>query len=53
MFSKTLQEMEENGLAQRTEYLEVPVRVEYGITDRVSSLIPILTQLNAWGAVNL
>ncbi len=52
MLSKTLREMEESGLVRRTEYLEVPVRVEYEITDRAKSLQPILAQLVQWEAAS-
>ena len=48
MLSKTLKELEESALVQRTEYLEVPVRVEYEITERARSLQPILLQLIQW-----
>ena len=48
MLSKTLKELEESGLVRRTEYLEVPVRVEYEITDRSRDLQPILLQLIQW-----
>ncbi len=48
MLSKTLRELEESGLVRRTEYLEVPVRVEYAITERAASLQPILLQLIRW-----
>ncbi len=48
MLEKSLKELEEDGLVKRTEYMEVPIRVEYEITDSVRSLIPILTQLAVW-----
>ncbi len=50
MLSKSLKELEEDGLVKRTEYMEVPVRVEYEITDAVRTLFPILTELAAWGS---
>ncbi|MCD7777656.1 MAG: helix-turn-helix transcriptional regulator [Clostridiales bacterium] len=50
MLAKSLKELEADGLVKRTEYLEVPVRVEYEITDAVRSLIPILTELAVWGS---
>ncbi|MCD7763608.1 MAG: helix-turn-helix transcriptional regulator [Lachnospiraceae bacterium] len=50
MLSKSLKELEDDGLVKRMEYLEVPVRVEYEITDSVRSLIPILTELAVWGS---
>ncbi len=53
MLSKTLKELEEDGLVKRTEYLEVPVRVEYETTEKVRTLTPILSELAAWGVKNL
>ena len=35
-------------VVRRTEYLEVPVRVEYAITAEGKTLIPILEQLSDW-----
>ena len=48
MLSKTLHEMETDGLVRRTEYLEVPVRVEYELTEKAQKLQPILQQLIQW-----
>ena len=48
MLSKTLKELEEDGMVERSEYLEVPVRVEYGLTDKARKLQPILTDLIRW-----
>ncbi|MCD8085726.1 MAG: helix-turn-helix transcriptional regulator [Clostridiales bacterium] len=50
MLAKSLKELEEDGLVKRTEYMEVPIRVEYEVTDSVRSLIPILTELAVWGS---
>ncbi|MCD7847479.1 MAG: helix-turn-helix transcriptional regulator [Oscillospiraceae bacterium] len=50
MLAKSLKELEDDGLVKRTEYMEVPIRVEYEITDSVRSLIPILTELAVWGS---
>ena len=52
MLSKTLREMEDDGLVVRSEYLEVPIRVEYGLTDKAMRLQPILTQLIQWSLTN-
>ncbi|MBQ3404291.1 MAG: helix-turn-helix transcriptional regulator [Oscillospiraceae bacterium] len=52
MLSKTLREMEDDGLVIRSEYLEVPVRVEYRLTDKARKLHPILTQLIQWSLTN-
>ncbi len=48
MLAKSLREMESAGLITRHEYLEIPVRVEYEITDATRKLLPILSQLAAW-----
>ena len=53
MLSKSLRELEENGLVKRMEYLEVPVRVEYELTERAKQLQPILYELIQWEAGTL
>lgn len=50
MLAKSLREMEDDGLVTRTEYMEVPIRVEYAVTDKVRELEPILVQLAQWAA---
>jgi DNA-binding HxlR family transcriptional regulator len=52
MLSKTLREMENDGLIDRTEYLEVPIRVEYDVTDKARQLQPILSELISWSLAN-
>ena len=48
MLSKTLKEMERDDLVRRREYMEVPVRVEYELTERALDLKPILLDLVRW-----
>ena len=48
MLSKSLRELEEAGLLKRTEYLEVPIRVEYALTEKAVRLGPILLELIRW-----
>lgn len=48
VLAQALRELEDDGLIQRTEYLEVPVRVEYAITENGAGIIPILDQLSLW-----
>lgn len=50
MLAKSLQELETDGLVSRTEFLEVPIRVEYEATDKAKELGPILLQLAQWSA---
>ncbi|MCR5836784.1 MAG: helix-turn-helix transcriptional regulator [Lachnospiraceae bacterium] len=52
MLSNSLKEMVEDGLVVREQYDEMPVRVEYSLTDKAKSLIPILLELKHWGEVN-
>ena len=47
-----LKEMEEDGLVTRTEYLEVPIRVEYSVTEKATALGAILAQLAQWALHN-
>jgi DNA-binding HxlR family transcriptional regulator len=51
MLSKTLKELEQSRLVRRAEYMEVPIRVEYELTERAKNLQPILLQLIQWEAV--
>ena len=48
MLTVSLKKLESDGLVRRTVYPEVPPRVEYSLTDRSRSLVPILRQLVAW-----
>ena len=49
MLSNSLREMEEDGLIVRKQYDEMPVRVEYQLTKKSRSIIPILLELKRWG----
>lgn len=48
MLSQTLKELERDQLILRKEYLEVPVRVEYELSEQAQKLQPILVQLIQW-----
>ena len=50
MLVKSLKELEDAGLVRRKEYLEVPVRVEYEVTEATEKLLPILSSLAQWAA---
>ena len=43
--SATLKELEADGLVHREEYPQIPPKVEYSLTERGRSLIPILDQM--------
>lgn len=48
MLSQTLKELYRDQLILRREYLEVPVRVEYDLSEHAKKLQPILTELIQW-----
>ena len=48
VLANALRELEGDGLVHRQEYLEVPVRVEYAITEPCRRLIPILDARGDW-----
>jgi len=50
--SATLKELEADGLIHREEYPQIPPKVEYSLTARGKSLIPILDQMCEWGEQN-
>ena len=49
MLSIQLKNLEEDGLVERVEYDEVPLRVEYSLTDFGKTLIPVLKAVAKWG----
>ena len=53
VLSNTLRTLEADGLVDRTVYPEVPIRVEYELTETGTSLVPIIQQLTEWANNNL
>lgn len=53
MLSATLKVLEADGLISRKAYTEIPPRVEYSLTQRGMSLIPLLDQLVEWASANM
>ncbi|WP_421980982.1 winged helix-turn-helix transcriptional regulator [Roseibium sp.] len=53
MLTKQLRELEADGLVTRTVYPEVPPRVDYALTDRGRSVLPVIEAMKAWGAANV
>lgn len=50
--SSTLKELEADKLVHREEYPQIPPKVEYSLTERGKSLIPILETMCDWGEGN-
>ena len=49
MLSIQLKALEEDGIVKREMFAEVPLRVEYSLTDFGKSLIPVLDAIAKWG----
>ena len=53
MLTQTLRGLERDGLVRRTVYPEVPVRVEYALTDAGQTLLEPLRTLQTWAIEHL
>lgn len=53
MLSQQLKELEMDGLVHREEYHQIPPKVEYTITKKGRTLLPILEMMNKWGLENM
>jgi DNA-binding HxlR family transcriptional regulator len=53
MLIQQLKELEADGLVKRTDYKEIPPRVDYGLTPLGRSLAEALVPLCTWGAENM
>ncbi len=49
VLSNQLKELSDDGLLVRTQYPTIPPQVEYELTDKGLSLVPILKAINDWG----
>ena len=48
VLSSTLKELIADGMVLRTSYDEIPPRVEYQLTEKGTSVVPILQQICQW-----
>lgn len=49
MLTQVLKELEIDGIINREQFMEVPPRVEYSLTENGENLIPALKALADWG----
>ncbi len=52
ILSSQLKELEADGLVKRKEYPQIPPKVEYSLTDKAETLLPVLEALCEWGTKN-
>ncbi len=53
MLSSQLKELERNGIILRTEYPQVPPKVEYSLSETGKTLMPILAAFCQWGHAHM
>lgn len=53
MLTSTLRTLETDGYISRQVFAEVPPRVEYALTERAQSLLPIVYELTDWAKNNM
>ena len=53
MLTQTLRTLERDGLVVRTVTAQVPVRVDYELTDLGRSLVPVIAALKAWSETHI
>ncbi len=49
MLANTISELVEDGIIQKNVFHEVPLRVEYGLTEFGKGIMPVLVTMNEWG----
>lgn len=52
MLSSQLSELEKSGIVRRKEYPQIPPKVEYSLTEKGISLMPVLEEMCKWGVAN-
>lgn len=53
MLSSQLKELENYGLIHRKEYHQIPPKVEYYLSEKGVTLLPILGMMHDWGENNM
>ena len=53
MLTKQLRELEADGLIIRKVYAEVPPRVDYSLSDKGHSVLPVIKAMQKWGQAHI
>lgn len=53
MLTRSLQDLEEYGLANRVQHSEIPPHVEYFLTENSKKILPVLLLIQEWGKEQL
>ena len=53
MLASSLKELERDGLVKRVQYPEIPVRVEYSVTEECAKLVPAFEIIGQWSREKL
>lgn len=51
--TKQLRELEAYGILSRHDYAELPLRVEYNLTELGHSFLPVMEHMKAWGEAHM
>ena len=52
VLTDSLRQMIDDGLVYRHDYQEIPPKVEYSLTEKGKSLIPVMDAICDWGTAN-
>ncbi|MDD3225198.1 MAG: helix-turn-helix domain-containing protein [Clostridium sp.] len=52
MLSSQLKELESNNIILRKQYMQIPPKVEYSLSKKGESLVPIIKSMCEWGKKN-
>ena len=50
MLTRDLRDLEKNGIISRKIFAEIPPRVEYSLTKKGKTLVPVFDMLNDWAS---
>ena len=53
MLSKTLKELERDGVIYRKQYNEVPPHVEYTLSDAGKTILPVIAEMGKWATTQM